>query len=67
MRPKCFHPLLLIPVAITLTGCGGLRMQHSISPASFLLPGLIQATPPAAPDADGVPVTEPQDPVAQVK
>jgi hypothetical protein len=34
---------MLLSVFIFLgTGCGGLAASHSISPASFFLPGLIQ-------------------------
>jgi len=38
----------LIPVAASLlaaaalTGCSGINASHSVSPATFLLPGLIQ-------------------------
>lgn len=47
----------LIPVAglalavAVLTGCSGINSTQSVSPASFLLPGLIQndRTPPGIP------------------
>jgi hypothetical protein len=32
------------------TGCGGLNTSHSVSPASFFLPGLLRAVPEARPD-----------------
>jgi hypothetical protein len=37
----------IIPVAaiVLLCGCGGVRGSHSVSPASFFLPGLIQVDP----------------------
>ncbi len=36
--------------AVALTGCSGINASHSVSPASFFLPGLIQheAKPAAA-------------------
>ena len=42
---------------VMLTGCGGVRSTHSVSPATFLLPGLIQNTP--ARPAPGEPAGEP--------
>jgi hypothetical protein len=45
-------------------GCGGIRASHSISPASFFLPGLLKADPPANPDAD-FPADEPVKELAQ--
>jgi hypothetical protein len=44
-----------------LTGCGGFSATRSISPASILLPGLLQADPlPPAP-TDGTLPTVPAD------
>lgn len=37
----------LLGLAIWATGCSGINASHSISPASLLLPGLIES---AAPD-----------------
>jgi hypothetical protein len=49
---------LLLPAA----GCGGIRAKYSVSPATFLLPGLLQADPPPTdPNRDlppAVPVKE---------
>jgi len=46
-------------------GCGGITASHSISPASFFLPGLLKADPPPAnPDAD-FPADEPVKELAQ--
>jgi hypothetical protein len=43
-------------------GCSGINTTQSVSPATFLLPGLMQATPPLAhPDhllPAAVPLTE---------
>jgi hypothetical protein len=30
-------------------GCGGINASHTVTPASFFLPGLGQVTPPPAP------------------
>jgi len=54
-------PALLLPLA----GCGGLTASKSISPASFLLPGLLQAVPqPPQPDST-IPTVEPGPEIAQ--
>lgn len=42
---------------VMLTGCGGVRATHGVSPATFLLPGLIQNTP--ARPAPGEPASQP--------
>ncbi|GEM_PF-1730650 len=36
----------LVGLAIGATGCGGINASHSISPASLLLPGLIESAAP---------------------
>jgi hypothetical protein len=42
--------LVLVPMAgMLLTGCGGINASHSVSPASFFLPGLGEAKPVPAP------------------
>jgi len=38
--------LILIGVALLLSGCAGLVGGYSLSPASFLLPGLIHVDSP---------------------
>jgi len=37
---------MLVASATGGAGCGGINASQSVSPASFLLPGLMQATPP---------------------
>jgi hypothetical protein len=32
-----------------LTGCGGVQGSHSVSPATFLLPGLMKVEPKRSP------------------
>jgi hypothetical protein len=54
-------PILLLFVA----GCGGLTASKSISPASFLLPGLMQASPQPAHPESTLPAVEPGTEVAQ--
>jgi hypothetical protein len=41
---------LLGGVALLATGCSGINASKSFSPASFFLPGLLQADPPPPPD-----------------
>jgi hypothetical protein len=38
--------LLAIAITISSTGCGGIASSHSVSPASFLLPGIIRNETP---------------------
>jgi len=40
----------IVLVSLALTGCSGINASHSVSPASFLLPGLIQY--PSQPPSD---------------
>jgi hypothetical protein len=59
---------LLMPALLLalLTGCGGINASHSVSPASFFLPGLLKAEP-KDPSLDiTVPPGEPIQQVAQV-
>jgi hypothetical protein len=58
--------LALAALAVLAAGCGGFSHTHSISPASFLLPGLLKADPPPAQcaPADADP-TLPESPAAQ--
>jgi hypothetical protein len=58
--------LALLPVLLLcLAGCGGFSASKSISPASFFLPGLLQADPqPTIPDS-ALPAVEPGTVVAQ--
>jgi hypothetical protein len=49
-------------LAVLLAGCGGVSASRSVSPASFLLPGLIQNDAPATPSSeDAVPADGAQD------
>jgi hypothetical protein len=34
-------------VALGTAGCGGISASHTVSPASFFLPGIMKANPPA--------------------
>jgi hypothetical protein len=44
-----FLALALLAVAILGSGCGGVNASGSVSPATFLLPGLMQNTPSKEP------------------
>ena len=47
---KCRAYLPALAAVLLGAGCGGFSGSRSVSPASFLLPGLMQApTPPPAP------------------
>jgi hypothetical protein len=41
------------------TGCSGVNASHSVSPASFFLPGLMQVKPPPPPEPPPAPTPEP--------
>ncbi len=42
----------MLPVlALLVAGCGGINASQGVSPASFFLPGLMRADPPAATNA----------------
>jgi hypothetical protein len=55
------YPALLLLVA----GCSGINASHSISPASFFLPGLLKADPPPADPNRTLPADEPVQQIAQ--
>lgn len=61
-RFAAVSPLLLVLCA----GCGGFSGSHSVSPASFFLPGLMKAEP-KAPSSETVPQPEPVKQLAQVR
>lgn len=54
-------PALLLLAA----GCGGVSASRSVSPLDFLLPGLLQATPPPAQPDPVLPAAEPSTEIAK--
>jgi hypothetical protein len=48
-------------------GCSGINMSKSVSPATFLLPGLLQADPPPANPDREFPADAPVQQVAQAQ
>lgn len=67
MRFKRILPrLAIIPVIALLTsGCSGFNGSGSISPATFLLPGLMKADPMPEQNRDRLPASEPVKVLAQ--
>jgi hypothetical protein len=57
---------LLAALAFLGAGCGGINASQSVSPASFLLPGILKADPPATTNAP-VAVSELSDQLALVR
>jgi hypothetical protein len=54
----------LATLVLLNTGCSGINASKSVSPASFFLPGLMQAKPPADPAAPaGIAPASGADPV----
>ena len=51
---------------VAISGCGGIRASKSISPATFLLPGLLQADPPPADPNHYLPAEEPGKELARL-
>jgi hypothetical protein len=51
---------------LMVAGCGGIHASKSISPATFLLPGLLKADPPPADPNHQLPVEEPVKELAQL-
>jgi hypothetical protein len=41
-----------VALATLISGCGGINASGSVSPASFLLPGILYKTPPAKAPAE---------------
>lgn len=63
---NCFRTVaclaLLAGVAGVAAGCGGISGSHSVSPASFFLPGLIHYEAPVPPPSPN-PAEEPAPPI----
>jgi hypothetical protein len=55
-----------VALLLVCAGCGGINASHSVSPASFFLPGLLQADP-KQPSSDTVPQPGPVKQFAQVQ
>jgi hypothetical protein len=55
---------LVAALSVATGGCGGINASHSISPASFLLPGLLKAQPRPAPADETLPDAAPAREVA---
>lgn len=47
----------LLAVLALVTGCSGINARGSVSPASFLLPGLVETVPNAPADHGEAPAT----------
>jgi hypothetical protein len=67
LNPKVGVTMLLTGVALLGAGCSGINASQSISPATFLLPGIMRADPPPADPASALPETEPCLQVAQLR
>lgn len=57
-KSKTLLAILSTGALLMNAGCSGINASHSISPASFFLPGLLKAEPPPAP-ASPIPPTVP--------
>jgi hypothetical protein len=46
LKTKIFWLALGSAIILVTNGCSGINATHSVSPASFFLPGLMKADPP---------------------
>jgi hypothetical protein len=58
---------LLAVTALWGAGCGGINASQSVSPASFLLPGLLKNCPPGTNSAPFVVVVNPSGEIASAR
>jgi len=42
---KWFRLAIVPAIILSVTGCGGFSGSHSVSPATFFLPGILKAEP----------------------
>jgi hypothetical protein len=61
---KLFQVASLLIILVLGAGCGGIRASKSVSPASFLIPGLLKNDVPAAQDST-IPASPPGELLAQ--
>jgi hypothetical protein len=54
-----FCLLALLAALLAVTGCSGINTSHSVSPASFFLPGLMKAEPAPQPAPGNLAPAEP--------
>ena len=65
MNWKLLRLAIIVPALVLSAGCSGINASGSASPASFFLPGLLQADPPPAHPDRALPADEPAIEVAQ--
>jgi len=51
---------------MVVSGCSGVNASHSVSPATFLLPGLLKTAPPKPAPTDATAVTHRDVAVSQL-
>lgn len=56
---------MVLALPFLVAGCGGFSASQGVSPASFLLPGLLKADPPKAQPEQTLPADEQGTTVAQ--
>jgi hypothetical protein len=59
IKPKILQLVAVAGLLLLAAGCGGFTASKSISPASFLLPGLLKADPPPGHFEQILPAQEP--------
>jgi hypothetical protein len=66
LNRKCKCVVSVAMLLALCVGCGGINASHTVSPASFFLPGLLQADP-KQPSSETVPQPGPVKEYAQAK
>ena len=67
LNTKVGHAALLAGMVLLGVGCSGINASQSVSPATFLLPGIMQAEPPPADPAQPLPEVAPALQLAQAR
>jgi len=67
LKQKIVPFVMCASLSLFAVGCGGITASHTISPASFFLPGLLKADPPQVKPffSDQTPVPEVEQPLLQ--
>ena len=63
---KILRVVMLAALLLPAVGCGGLHAKYTVTPMSFLLPGLLQADPPPADPNRDLPPALPDKEFAQL-
>jgi hypothetical protein len=66
-KRKSLQLVACASLLLLAAGCGGFSASRTVSPATFLLPGLLKADPPPAPADPVLPERTPAQQIASVR